>query len=143
MFYKTINVFLFFSLFLALSSCTQEKQVSPEDVAIHFFDALYNKKDITKAKKFTSKKFQLELSKYKTAKHAGSKLFNLSFDKVTINAALADTKLRSKFNKTGILTVVFSGEFNRKTITEMKRISLVKLHNTWLIDKLLPDLVFN
>jgi len=128
---------------LFLSSCTKEKVTNPEDVAISFFNALYNDKDINKAKKFTSKNFQLKLSKYRTAKHAGSKLFHLSFDSVTIDAALADKKLRSEFNKTGVLTVIFNGKFNKVTIKEMKRIGLVRHNNTWLIDKLLPDLVFN
>ncbi|MEW6991495.1 hypothetical protein AADZ91_12495 [Colwelliaceae bacterium 6441] len=141
---KKIKVVLLITFITSLLGCdTKNKEENAEDIAISFFNALYNEKDLKKVKELSSKNFQSELAKYHTAKHVANKLFHLSFDKVKIDAALADTKLRAEFNEHGVLTVIFNGEFNRKTIKEMKRIRLIRKGDTWLVDQILPDVPFS
>lgn len=124
---------------LAMSGCGSETNDNAEDVAIAFFDAIYNQNDINKAQKLCTTNFAKDISKYVTTKNVARRLFNMSFDSVKINTALGDLNVRSEFMNSGKLTILFTGQRYGKTYKDMKKIKLIKQGNTWLIDKLLAD----
>jgi len=117
----------------------REKADNAEDVAIAFFNAIYNQNDINQAKKFCTTNFATEMSKYVTAKNVARRLFNMSFDSVEIDAALGDLKVRGEFKNSGKLTLLFTGYRQEKIYKELKKIKLIKQGDIWLIDELLPD----
>ena len=121
---------------VSLFSCNEEEKVKPEESAIKFFDALYNEKDLDKARQYASNNFKKKLAKYKNAKHASRQFFYLSFDKVKIEATLSNTTLRVDFNDNGDLTILFDGSFNGERIKEIRRIKMVQVGDIWLVDKL-------
>jgi len=128
-----------FFVIITLISCNSDKEVTAEDVAVAFFDAIYNQKDIKKATALCSPKFSKELKKYRTANQAARQLFNMSFDTVEISAALGDLKVRKEFQTSGNLTILFTGFSHEKKYKDLKKIRLIKRNNIWLVDKLLAD----
>ena len=133
------KLFIISLIALTTLGCNAEKTQGAEEVAIAFFDAIYNEKDIKKAAALSTPSFSKEVQKYVTAKNAARRLLNMSFDTVKIDAALGDLKVREEFNTSGNLTLLFTGERFGKTYKELKRIKLIKKDNTWLVDKLLKD----
>lgn len=122
---------------LSLFGCLQKEEVvAPEESAILFFEALYNEKNYQKALTFVSSNLKKDLVKYKTAKHASRQYFYLSFDKVQIDAALADKSLRADFFSNGNLTVLFDGTFNGQRIKELRKVKMKQVGEKWVIDKI-------
>lgn len=117
--------------------------MSPEDVAVAFFDALYNENDIDKALTFCSPDLAEEVSQYVTAKNAARRLFNMSYDTVEINAAFGDMNVRQQFANSGQLTILFTGYRQGKLYKDLKSIRMIKKNRTWLIDEFLPDPDYN
>ena len=124
---------------LAMFGCGSEPKENAEDVAIAFFNAIYNQNDINKAKKLCTTNFANEISKYVTTKNVARRLFNMSFDSVEIDAALGDMKVRGEFKDSGKLTLLFTGYRQEKIYKELKKIKLIKQGDIWLIDELLRD----
>jgi len=133
--------FIFISVALMLFGCGDEPEVeqTAEDVAVAFFDAVYNQNDIDKALALSTPNFAEELGKYITTKNAARRLFNMSFDSVQIDAALGDKNVRREFKRSGKLVILFTGYRQDKLYKEMKEIRLVKKGDNWLVDELLPD----
>ncbi|GLX78355.1 hypothetical protein tinsulaeT_16950 [Thalassotalea insulae] len=134
---KSIIIAIFFAL--TLCACNEPKEISADQVAVAFFDALYNQKDIKQATSYCTPDFAKQLTQYRTAQNAARRLFNMSFDSTKIDAALADFKVREEFNTTGKLTILFTGDRHGKTYKELKSIKMVKKGQTWLVDELLKD----
>jgi len=124
---------------LAMFGCGSEPKESAEEVAIAFFNAIYNQNDINKAKTLCTTNFANEISKYVTTKNVARRLFNMSFDSVEIDAALGDMKVRGEFKDSGKLTLLFTGYRQEKIYKELKKIKLIKQGDIWLIDELLRD----
>jgi len=133
------NYFIVILASLLLFGCGSDSEAPAEDVAIAFFDAIYNQKDINKAASMCTPKFAIEIKKYKTAKNVARRLLNMSFDSVKIEAALGDIKVREEFKTSGKLTVLFTGYRQDKIFKELKAIKLIKVNDVWLVEKLLAD----
>ncbi len=134
---KAIIIALCMTFFL--TGCNERQEITADQVAVAFFDALYNEKDLEHALSYCTKSFAKRVKQYKTANNVARRLFNMSFDSTKINPALADFKVREEFDTSGSLTILFTGNRQGKTYNELKRIKLVKQGNTWLVDELLKD----
>ena len=135
---KKYCAFLFLSIMLF--GCSAEvKEQSAEAVAVAFFDAIYNKKDINQAVLLCTPSFAAQLKKHRTAKQVALRLFNMSFDTVEIDAALSDFDVREDFDRTGNLTMLFTGLRQDRVFKDMKKIKLIRNGETWLVDKILAD----
>jgi PBP1b-binding outer membrane lipoprotein LpoB len=133
-------IILFFSIILAgCNSETKEAELNEKKVAVAFFDAVYNTKDINEIKKLSSESFKKKISQYKTAKHFSRRVLNMQFDSVTMETAAANTQIIDEFNVQVTMTVLFTGQRNGSTFKDYKRIRLVKKDNAWLVDKLLDN----
>lgn len=135
--------FIVIFIALAICGCGSEPKDKAEEVAVAFFDAIYNQNDINKAQKLCTTNFAKEIGKYVTTKNVARRLFNMSFDSVEINAALGDMKIRDEFKNSGKLTILFTGYRHGKIYKELKNIKLIKQGDVWLIEKLLPDTIPN
>lgn len=137
------NIFTLIGILIFVTACDKEVKVKPEDTAINFFSAIYNDKDIIKARTFASNELKEDLKKYKSAKHFARQYLYLSFDSVTINAALGDKVMRSEFYSSGTLTVLFDGLYNEKRVKEIRKVHLVNIGDKWFIDKVYDDKMYS
>lgn len=131
------------SFFLLITACTAEEEINeidnPEDVAIAFFDALYNKKDVKKAASACSPQLARIILHYKSPQAVARHLFNMKYDSVKINPDDSGVKVREQFKDSAEITLYFDGIYNENRIKDIKRISLVQQENGWVIDKILKD----
>jgi hypothetical protein len=134
-------------LLLLLSSvfivgCNSEKEVvevSEKEVAISFFNALYNEKNAEKAMSFSSDSFRKELEKYHTASNIARRKFDMSFESVVLHTSAMKTKIIDEYHIQVTMMVQFTGKRNGSNYKDFKKIRLIKENDKWLIDKLLDD----
>ncbi len=132
-------------LILLLSACIGEEEIqeldNPKLVAIAFFEAIYNEKDINKAASVCAPKLSRLLLHYKTSQSVARHMFNMSFDKV-IDIKPDDTgiKVRERFKDKAVVTVYIEGYYQESKIKDVKRLSLIQNDDDqWVIDEILKD----
>lgn len=132
---------LFISLLFLLISCTEEEVKMPTDVdiTVAFFDAIYNEKDLDTVLLYSSSSFKEEIRKYKTVSNVARRMLNLSFDSVSVNTQKSGAKVIDEFNEEVTMTVLLTGKRNERIFKEVKRIQLIKIHNVWLVNKLIEE----
>lgn len=131
-------------IFLLLASsflfgCNSEEkkiEASEQQVAISFFEAIYNEKDVHKAISLSSTNFKKELEKYKTANNIAHRLFNMRFDSVSLHTSAMKTQIINEFNVQVTMMVQFTGMRNGSTYKDYKKIRLIKENDKWLVDRL-------
>lgn len=137
--------FITLSLVLLLSACGEANKdkisdvENPEVVAIAFFDALYNEKNIKKAASVCSPQLSRIILHYKSTKAVARHLFNMSYDKVEITPDDSGVKVREQFKNSADITVFFDGYYHDEHLKDVKRLSLIQIDNKWVIDKILKD----
>lgn len=145
---KAIKLPLFILLLITipfLSSCgvDETKEIAtvdnPEIVAVAFFDALYNEKNVEKASSVCSPKLKRLLLHYRSPEAIGRHLFNMSYDNVVVRPEDSGVKIREQFKGSAKVVVYFDGYHNEKRIKEVKRLMVVQINNRWYIDELLKD----
>lgn len=140
-----MNIFkyLTLSLTLFLTGCGGEEEITdidnPELVAVAFFDALYNQRDVNKAASVCSPKLSRIVLHYKSTSAVGRHLFNMSYDKVEVKPDDSGVKVREQFKDKAIITLYFDGYYQENRIKDVKRLSMIQLNGSWVIDKILKD----
>jgi hypothetical protein len=115
----------------------KEPDMTEKQVATAFFNAIYNEKDIDKAISLSSPEFKLEMEKYHTANNVARRLFNMTFDSVSLHTSAKKKQIIDDFNIQVTMTVQFTGKRDGNNYKDYKKIRLVKDNNVWLVDKLL------
>lgn len=141
-FFKNITLLIFIAISSLLFGCNTEKvepEISEKDVAKSFFNAVYNEKDFQKALSFSTGSLKQELQKYRTAKNIARRVFEMSFDSVSLHTSAMKTQIINEYNIQVTMMVQFSGERNGGNYKDYKKIRLIKENNKWLIDKLIKD----
>jgi len=140
---KLPSVFLALAIPLLLFGCNNEDDITeidnPKLVAIAFFDALYNEKDVEKAASVCSPKLARIIRHYKSPNAVARHLFNMSFDSVVITPDNSGVKVREQFKEKANITLYFDGLYHEKKLKDVKRIRLIQLDDRWIIDKILKD----
>ena len=136
--------FILLSVVVMLSACTEEKAAdidtdNPETVAVAFFDALYNEKNVKKAAKVCSPQLSRIILHYKSPRAVARHLFNMSFDSVVASPDDSGVKIREQFKGTAIITIYFDGIYDNNRVKDVKRLSLIQIEGAWVIDKILKD----
>jgi hypothetical protein len=139
-----INFLLIFTLFIVSGCGTGEEEIAnidnPELVAVAFFDALYNEKNVQKAVLVCDPKLARLLLHYQSPQAIARHLFNMSYDKVQIKPDDSGVKIREKFKKKATITLYFDGYLQENRLKDVKRISLVQIDGgKWVINKILKD----
>lgn len=135
--------FFIIALVLLLSACNDKDEITeldnPDMVAIAFFNALYNEKDINKAASVCSPKMARIILHYRSHQAVARHLFNMSYDEVVIEPESKGVKVREQFKDQAKITVYFTGTYNKSIHKNVKRVSLVHLDGKWVIDAILKD----
>ncbi|PHQ64691.1 MAG: hypothetical protein COB99_08230 [Sulfurimonas sp.] len=144
--YKTFPLVILLILFLsACGGGGEEEEISeidnPKLVAVAFFEAIYNEKDINKAASVCSPKLARLLLHYKTSQSVARHLFNMSFEKVTeIKPDDTGVKVRERFKDKAVVTVYLEGFYDESKIKDVKRLLLIQNDDDqWVIDEILKD----
>jgi len=130
---------------LLLAACGRDdpKKITtvdnPETVAIAFFDALYNEKNVEKAASVCNPKLARLILHYRSPEAVGRHLFNMSYDKVEVKPDSGGVKVREQFKGSANITVYFDGYYQESRIKEVKRLAIIQRGGKWYIDKILKD----
>lgn len=123
-----------------LSGCNSEEEkveASEKEVATSFFNALYNDKDVKKVIALSSPNFKKELEKYHTANNIARRIFDMTFDSVSLHTSAMKTQIINEYMIQVTMMVQFTGKRNGSDYKDYKKIRLIKENNKWLVDKLL------
>lgn len=134
-------IVLLLSVFM-LAGCLEKDGVdesNPELVAVAFFDALYNKKDVKKAASLCSPKLARIILHYKSPSQVARHLFNMKFDKVEVNPDSSGVKVREQFKNEARITLFFEGEYNGSKLKDVKQLHMIQVDGDWVVNKILKD----
>ena len=116
-----------------------KKGVGEVKMATEFFHALYNEKDLEKAKTLSTDEFAALLDSYVTPRQVGRTLMNMSYDTVTIEVNRSGQNLRQQYDDNADITLVFSGERDGKKVDNLRTVSMVKKSGKWLVTEVQAD----
>jgi hypothetical protein len=138
---KGSSLFLIFMLASLLLGCNdnKEKEMSEKQVVTSFFHAIYNEKDIDKAISLSSTDFKKEIEKYHTAHNVARRLFNMSFDSVSLHTSAKKRQILDDYTIQVTMMVQFTGKRDGNSYKDYKKIGLIKDNNQWLINELMED----
>ncbi len=138
--------YLILPLVLFITSCgggDDKKEITtvdnPEVVAVAFFDALYNEKNVKKAASVCNPKFARLILHYRSPSAVARHLFNMSYDKVEIKPDDSGVKLREQFKGSAVITIYFDGYYQEERLKDVKRLSIIQKGGKWFIDEILKD----
>ena len=136
---KKPSLLLLFILSSFLFGCDKKAKpdMSEKQVATAFFNAIYNEKNLEKAISLSSNEFRLEMEKYHTVHNVARRLFNMSFDSVSLHTSAQKKQILDDYNIQVTMTVQFTGNRNGNKYKDYKKIQLIKEGDVWLVDKLL------
>lgn len=140
---KTLSIIFIFLFFL--SACSGEEEINeienPKFVAVAFFEAIYNEKDIDKAASVCSPKLARLLLHYKTPQSVARHLFNMSFEKaIDIRPDDSGVKIRERFKDKIAVTIYIEGYYDDSIVKHVKRLLLVQNDDDqWIVDEILKD----
>ena len=130
-------------LVLLLTACGNKENIAeqddPELVAVAFFEAIYNEKDIKKAANACTPKISRILLHYNSANAIARHLFNMSYDNVEVTPESSGVKVREQFRHSATVTLYFDGYYNDRKMKDVKRLRLKQLDGKWLISEFLKD----
>ncbi|MFD2166941.1 hypothetical protein ACFSJY_11820 [Thalassotalea euphylliae] len=130
-------------LSISLFGCEKEEDITeiqnPELVAVAFFDALYNQKDIKKAASVCGPKLARILLHYNSTTAVARHLFNMQYDSVEIKPDDSGVKVREQFKEKADITIYFDGKYLEDRVKDVKRLRLIQQDGRWIIDKILKD----
>jgi|GEM_PF-1065600 len=138
-----IRVLPFF-LLLILSACGQsdefgEAQLTPEQVSLGFFEAIYVDRDVDKAKKFVSADIQEIMDHYHIASAVQRHVLGLSMKQVTMSIDEIDIDFFRKFTDDVTVVVKMQGLKGGRNWIDDRTIRLHKIGNTWVIVEILTE----
>ena len=139
-----IKLLILLTLFLVSACGDSKKEITkidnPELVAVAFFDALYNQKDVKKAATVCDPKLARLLLHYQSPQAVARHLFNMSYDKVKIKPDDSGVKLRKQFKSKARITLYFDGYYQENHLKDVKRVSLIQVNDgKWVINEILKD----
>lgn len=143
--YKKFSLIILLSFLISACGGEVEEDISeldnPKLVAVAFFEAIYNEKDINKAASVCSPKLARLLLHYKTSQSVARHMFNMSFEKVTdIKPDDTGVKVRERFKDKAVVTVYIEGYYDETKKKDVKRLLLIQNDDDqWVIDELLKD----
>ena len=131
-------------LLILLTACDKsEKPISsiddPELVAVAFFNAIYNERDVKKAASVCNPQLARIIMHYKSPRAVARHLFNMSYDNVVISPDDSGVKIREQFKDKAVITVYFDGVYQEDRLKDVKRLSLIQIGDKWVINKILKD----
>lgn len=137
--------FFYLLLIMLLTACSEDKvQVNaqwgtPEYNASQFFHALYNEKDLEKAKQMSTAEYADLMESYGSVRQVGRTLMNMSFDSVDIRINRSGGNLREQYGEMAEIAILLTGTHDGKQIDELRNVQLVKQNGRWLVHMVKVD----
>ncbi|MDX3773866.1 hypothetical protein QE250_07060 [Chromatiaceae bacterium AAb-1] len=131
---------LLISVFLTGCERIQYSQNNtPEYIASEFFEAIYNEKNLEKAKQLSTAEYAAVMESYGTVRQVSRTMFNMSFDSVEIAVNRSGQSLRQQYDTTANITLVLTGPYNGDRHDDVRTVTLVKQQGRWLVQKVQQD----
>ncbi|MBS0043289.1 hypothetical protein KFE26_13415 [Shewanella sp. M16] len=135
---------LFFFTLLFLFGCgdpsTQEqRQLSPEEVSLGFFQAIYVDRNVEQAKQYVDDPIKQVLTHYHIAAAVQRNMLGLSMTNVEMEIDDIDIDFFRKFTKDVIVVVKMKGLKGGQPWIDDRTIRLHKIGSQWIIVELLPE----
>ncbi|RAK01437.1 hypothetical protein [Aliidiomarina maris] len=126
-------------LLLGLAGCDSSVERGPDadEVAIEFFDRLYNQRNLESAAELASEEYRPLLSRYGTVNAVSRYLYNMNFDQVTIEADRQGIQLYREQSDTARVQVSFSGQRNNQRVETLRDVVLVRQNNRWRVSRVM------
>ncbi|MCU8003486.1 MULTISPECIES: hypothetical protein [unclassified Shewanella] len=135
---------LFFFSLLFLFGCgdpsTQEqRQLSPEEVSLGFFKAIYVDRNVEQAKQYVDDPIKQVLTHYHIVAAVQRNMLGLSMTNVEMEIDDIDIDFFRKFTKDVIVVVKMKGLKGGQPWIDDRTIRLHKIGSQWIIVELLPE----
>lgn len=135
---------LFFFSLLFLFGCgdpsTQEqRQLSPEEVSLGFFKAIYVDRNVEQAKQYVDDPIRQVITHYHIAAAVQRNMLGLSMTNVEMEIDDIDIDFFRKFTKDVIVVVKMKGLKGGQPWIDDRTIRLHKIGSQWIIVELLPE----
>lgn len=124
---------------LVLTGCKPmvERGADADEVAIAFFDRLYNQRDLPAALNLTSENYQAILERYGTVNAISRYLFDMNFDSVEVAADRQGIALYRNQKDTARVQVSFSGVHLNQRVETLRDVVLVREGTDWRVTKVM------
>ncbi|MDT3297269.1 hypothetical protein Q4Q57_19260 [Shewanella sp. SP2S2-6] len=135
---------LFFISLLFLFGCgdpstENQRQLSPEEVSLGFFKAIYVDRDVEQAKQFVDEPIKQVLTHYYIAAAVQRNMLGLSMTNVEMEIDDIDIDFFRKFTKDVIVVVKMKGLKGGQPWIDDRTIRLHKIGSKWTIVELMPE----
>jgi len=135
---------LFFISLLFLFGCgdpstEDQRQLSPEEVSLGFFKAIYVDRDVEQAKQFVDEPIKQVLTHYYIAAAVQRNMLGLSMTNVEMEIDDIDIDFFRKFTKDVIVVVKMKGLKGGQPWIDDRTIRLHKIGSKWTIVELMPE----
>lgn len=135
---------LFFISLLFLFGCgdpstEDQRQLSPEEVSLGFFKAIYVDRDVEQAKQFVDDPIKQVLTHYYIAAAVQRNMLGLSMTNVEMEIDDIDIDFFRKFTKDVIVVIKMKGLKGGQPWIDDRTIRLHKIGSKWTIVELMPE----
>ena len=141
---KPISLLTLLLLFF-VSACEQspdnasQPKLSPEQVSLGFFQAIYIDRDVEKAKQFVAPDIQEVMDHYHIASAVQRHVLGLSMKQVTMSIDEIDIDFFRKFTDDVTVVVKMEGLKGGRKWIDDRTIRLHKRGSSWVIVEILPE----
>ncbi|MCL1107437.1 hypothetical protein [Shewanella algicola] len=131
-------------LLMFVSGCEQsaengQPKLTPEQVSLGFFQAIYIDKDVQKAKQFVAPDIAEVMDHYHIASAVQRHVLGLSMKQVTMSIDEIDIDFFRKFTDDVTVVVKMEGLKGGREWVDDRTIRLHKKGNSWVIVEILPE----
>lgn len=136
---------LLLSLVLLLVACNEDKPDvnaqwgTPEYTATEFMHALYNDKDLDKAKNISTKEYAALMDSYGSVRQVTRTLINASFDTVEIRVNSTGGNLREQYENVADIALLMTGSHSGKKVDELRVVEMVQQNSRWVVNSVHVD----
>lgn len=126
-------------LLLGLAGCDSnvERGSDADQIAIEFFDRLYNQRNLESAAELASEEYKPLLLRYGTVNAVSRYLYNMNFDQVTVEADRQGIQLYREQSETARVQVSFAGQRNNQRVETLRDVVLVRENNRWRVSRVM------
>ncbi|WP_423213350.1 hypothetical protein [Shewanella maritima] len=143
MFKRLLSSVCFLGLLL-MSACGQPdesgtKALTPEEVSLGFFNAIYVERDVSKAVRYVDNDLKEVIEHYHIASAVQRHVLGLSMTDVTMSIDEIDIDFFRKFTDDVTVIVKMEGLRGGRDWVDDRTIRLVKRGKSWIIVEILPE----
>lgn len=139
---KAVYAWLLVGILLSLSACSDQERVdlttaTPTEVIQGFYQAIYEERDLEKAKRFASPRMVDLINHYAAVSSVQRYVLGRYYDQVELE--VVSDSLNDYLNHSDELraTVMFDGKYNGEHNKDSRDVVLIENGDSWLLDKIL------